>query len=179
MKRLIKGFRITEEILVGLLSFGGILPKPFESVHSYLNRSVIFPVPTKRSNYALGRLQKRGVVSISNISGKKHVSLTKKGVLEALAAKMRTVAPDRWDGKWRMVIWDIPEDASALRDKLRRLLKTLGFKKLQASVFVSPYAIDRAGVEYLQGTGLASYIRILRVDEVDDDKDLRQMFGIK
>jgi len=44
----------------------------------------------------------------------------------------------RWDGLWRMVVFDLPETKSAARKKLRRFLKDSGFGYLQNSVWISP-----------------------------------------
>ena len=41
-----------------------------------------------------------------------------------------------WDGKWRMVIFDIPESKRVVRDILRNRLKKWGFQKWQKSVWV-------------------------------------------
>ncbi|OGD57315.1 CRISPR-associated endonuclease Cas2 [Candidatus Berkelbacteria bacterium RBG_13_40_8] len=44
---------------------------------------------------------------------------------------------DKWDQKWRLVMFDIPETQRAIRDKLRRALSNLGLGILQASVWIS------------------------------------------
>ena len=43
-----------------------------------------------------------------------------------------------WDKKWRMVMYDVPEELHGARDQIRRLLKQLGFVQLQASVWIHP-----------------------------------------
>jgi len=45
----------------------------------------------------------------------------------------------KWDGKWRIVIFDISEKSRLLRNALRRKLKELGFGMLQQSIYISPY----------------------------------------
>jgi DNA-binding transcriptional regulator PaaX len=76
-----------------------------------------------------------------------------------------------------MVIFDIPQDASKERDQLRRLLLINDFCKLQASVYISPYPINREAIDYLKETGLIKYIRFARIDELDEDKDLKKKFN--
>jgi len=49
--------------------------------------------------------------------------------------------PNRWDNRWRLVLFDIPETHRATRDKLRRALSNLGMGILQASVWISPLDI--------------------------------------
>jgi DNA-binding transcriptional regulator PaaX len=50
--------------------------------------------------------------------------------------------PERWDGKWRLVIFDVPEKHKKARDALRRKLKDLSFVRLQDSAWVTPYPCD-------------------------------------
>jgi len=49
---------------------------------------------------------------------------------------------------------------------------------LQASVFISPHPLNREALIYLRQSGLMEFIRILRVDEMDNDKRLRKKFGL-
>lgn len=42
-----------------------------------------------------------------------------------------------WDGKWRIVVFDIPESKRLVRDILRSRLKLWGFKPWQKSVWAS------------------------------------------
>lgn len=48
-------------------------------------------------------------------------------------------AQSRWDGLWRIVGLDIPETKKSLRDTVRQLLKRLGFKLMQRSLWVIPW----------------------------------------
>lgn len=49
-----------------------------------------------------------------------------------------------WDGKWRMVVFDLPESQRALRQKLRRTLRAAHLGCLQQSVWVTPDHLDSA-----------------------------------
>lgn len=49
----------------------------------------------------------------------------------------------KWDKKWRLVMFEIPEKNRALRDKLRRALSGLGLGILQSSVWVSPQDVQK------------------------------------
>jgi len=65
--------------------------------------------------------------------------LTSKGLLLALGGSLPPERWDRgWDGKWRMAVFDLPEDRRALRNELRRQLRKARFGGLQGSVWVSP-----------------------------------------
>ncbi len=49
----------------------------------------------------------------------------------------------RWDGKWRVLIFDIPNTQKTARDMLRRRLCGMGFYPIQKSVFVCPFPCER------------------------------------
>ncbi|KKT78467.1 hypothetical protein A2W48_00545 [Candidatus Giovannonibacteria bacterium RIFCSPHIGHO2_12_44_12] len=71
------------------------------------------------------------------------VLLTSKGKARWLSYKLKNLKlkqSKKWDGKWRMVLFDIPEAKKKIRDALRRKLKEIGFLEFQKSVFVYPYA---------------------------------------
>lgn len=128
----------------------------------------------------LYKLKSRGLVREISKNGKHFMELTKKGQMETLFLKAYEGSNRKqdWDGKWRLAIFDIPEDTKDKREKLRRLLRQNGFVKLQASVFISPYQLNRAAVEYLKASGLIEFIRLARIDDLDDDKDLRKHFKL-
>ncbi len=118
-------------------------------------RSVKYPGSYNQYRQTAYHLRRKGYVKIViNPSGKRFLQLTQKGELELLMAKAWLRKVQVWDGKWRMVIFDIPEEANEKRDKLRRLLKSGGFFKLQASVYVNPYPLNREAIHYLKKTRL-------------------------
>lgn len=74
--------------------------------------------------------------------GSIRIVLTERGKKWALRFnidKMKIQKPVSWDGKWRIVFYDIPEKRKNIREALRNKLKELGFYELQKSVFVFPF----------------------------------------
>ena len=124
-------------------------------------------------------MRERGAIEFVKKGDRKYLKLTPKGELEVLLAKARSPKPLVWDGKWRVVVFDIPEDFKLERNRFRRLLMINNFKKLQHSVYVSPYPFNREAISYLKETGLIKFIRIMKVEEMDSDKDLKKKFNLK
>ncbi|MBI4999582.1 hypothetical protein HZB97_02320 [Candidatus Gottesmanbacteria bacterium] len=60
-----------------------------------------------------------------------------------------------WNGRWRAVIFDVPENQKATREKLRGKLKELGFGQLQKSVWITPYDFVQEMEEFLKASGLS------------------------
>lgn len=70
-----------------------------------------------------------------------------------------------WDKKWRLVVFDIPEEKRILRDHLRRYLKMLGFGKVQRSIWISPYNFIKEIKKYTDKLKLAGYVFQITADE--------------
>jgi len=86
----------------------------------------------------LYRLQQQGHLKMDNSGGKVKLSLTPKGRSIAEWAKIATLkmpAPPRWDGIWRIVIFDVPNAKSYNRLVFSKKLKELGFRMIQRSVW--------------------------------------------
>ena len=108
--------------------------------------------------------------------------ITPKGLKQAkefrlLEPKSVSIGED-WDGKWRFVIFDIPERLKSKRNTFRAFLKRKGFVRLQNSVFVCPEAdFDEINVLRFE-LGIEEYVNFIigESNSLDDDSLLRQKF---
>ena len=91
---------------------------------------------------ATTRLVRKGLIVYEETSRGKRLRITPEGkhILARLVPLNQLPSrPKRWDKKWRLVIFDVPESKRAVRDKIRGLLTTVGFLRLQNSVWVYPH----------------------------------------
>ena len=132
----------------------------------------------------VSRLKKQGWVVEAEKGGKKFLKLTRKGKVKTLLYKLQSLQMQeqkskRWDGKWRIAIFDIPEHKGrAQRHQIRRALCFAGFCYLQKSVNAYPYELPAELISFLKESGLFSFIRFLRVDKMDDQCDLKKKFKL-
>ena len=87
-----------------------------------------------------------------------------------------------WDGKWRVVSFDIPEAQRHIRDGLRRELKKLGFGLWQRSAWITPFDIAEELGSYLQKEGLSRAVQILvgeRFGELSDQDFASEIWPLK
>lgn len=109
------------------------------------------------------------------------ITLTERGKLRALRQRFDSMVipmPKHWDGRWRFVLFDIPEKSRLKRNIFRNKLQELGFKKVQQSLWVIPYPCkDEVDfiVEFLE---LRHYVRFLETITLSNDEDLRLHFKI-
>ncbi|MCP6719966.1 MAG: hypothetical protein KJI72_01390 [Patescibacteria group bacterium] len=84
--------------------------------------------------------------------------------------------PKRWDGKWRLISFDVPGGYSIKRDQLRALLKEFNFYPLQKSVWVCPSYVADEFWKLVTGYDLDKYCKVMLVDIVEGDKELKNHF---
>ena len=86
--------------------------------------------------------------------------------------------PKKWDGNWRVVIFDVPERIKKVREALRMHLRNLGFYELQKSVFVCPFPCAEEINQIIDFYNISEHVRILMAHSVDNEDELRDKFGI-
>lgn len=130
----------------------------------------------------ISNLKKCGYLKEERIKNKKKLYLTSKGRIEIIKniLKEKKNKKLRWDGKWRAIIFDIPELSKKDRDFLRRELYWMGFKELQKSVWVFPFDIEKELTTLLKlwKIEFSGDIRFLTIEKMDD-KDLREYFNLR
>jgi len=135
-----------------------------------------------RTRHIIDRFQKQKYVTVQeDKDGTITVKITKNGLVKALSYELNTLRikkPERWDGKWRAVVFDVPEKYHRLRDVFRMRIKQIGLYPLQESVYISPYpCFDQ--IEFLRELyGIAFTVRYLLVEKVEEDGFLRKYFGL-
>jgi len=112
-------------------------------------------------------LKRKNLIKIENLEGKKAIILTKRGIDKALKASFKMEKMQkRKDGKWVMLIFDIPERRRKLRDLLREILQNLGFKLYQKSVWISPYDVSEKVERAVQTYSLDEFVKVFLIEEV-------------
>ena len=166
----------------GVMTMAILVPKMTRLLKEFdrpaKNRTELY----RRVSQALARLEKAGLVSISGEWGKRNIVLTEKGkeiAEEAEFYEYRIAEQIFWDGKWRVLMFDIVERRRSVRDRLRHMLKNAGFVRLQDSVWVYPYPCDEfvALVRAHLKSGVGE-MRTLVADALESDKDLRRHFKL-
>ena len=86
--------------------------------------------------------------------------------------------PRRWDGKWRLVIFDIKEEHKYLRQKVRNLVSQFGFQRLQDSVWVYPYDAEEVIALLKANLKIGAEVLYVIADAIEYDKLLREQFDL-
>jgi len=116
------------------------------------------------------QLEKRGYLERYKHKDLEYLRISDKGE-SAISTQKKEI-----DGKWRMIIFDIPESKRAVRDYLRTKLKHLGFKKWQNSIWVTAYKLPTDVEEELLILSDKFFIRLITIDKINNDSDLKKLF---
>lgn len=115
---------------------------------------------------AIKRLREGGLIEFID-DEKLLIRLTDLGKDQAFWAAMKMDHSSKWDGKWRLVIWDIPEKRRAARDLLRSRLKELGFRHWQKSVWATKKNCTKPLRDFIRKVGIADWVRVIESDNVE------------
>lgn len=121
------------------------------------------------------RLKKQEMINMQEVAdGKISITITDKGrkrLLEYDFENLEIKHKSR-DGKWRLVIFDIPEDKKNARDVFRRKLLQLDFIRFQDSVFASAYPC-RMEVDFLcHFLGISDFVTVVSLNKIERGEQL-------
>ena len=166
---------------VGILSIAVLAPNALQILKPFLKKKKKYNLKYYLNQKAK-KLIKDGFIKVDVENGKPFLSLTKKG--ERKLHYYEIIQKDnknnnKWDGKWRVVIFDVWENIRSKRNLLRNEIKDFGFIQLQRSVWIYPYECAEF-IELLKiDLSFGKNIRYMIVDKLDYDEKLRKYFNLK
>lgn len=132
---------------------------------------------------AFYRLRKQGYLAFAFKNHQLYISLTEEGKKRAGRFQIDSLSikkPVKWDKKWRLVIFDIPDKFRVKREAFRGKLREIGLYQLQRSVWIHPYDC-RDEIELLRDFfGLSKdQIRLIVAGEIEDDTRFKEVFKLR
>lgn len=169
---------VTGSVITAGLALPGLLVGLDKPLHAYLNRldkrardrefrRIVYYMKSRkfvRGDYEYGlQITKKGRQRLAALD------------LDGLEIK----PPKRWDGKWRLILYDIPESHKRARNLFARRLYSLGLYQLQRSAWIHPFPC-RSEIESLASAySIDTYISYLETGHIDNQQTLLKHFAIK
>lgn len=148
-----------EKALEGYIQFEDFAYNPHKYLYGYpknLNKSSLLRI--------IRRLRQNGLIELSN-NENIEIKLTDKGRDRAVWERIKQ-EESKWDGKWRLVIFDIPEKRRQARDILRSKLKEWGFVPWQKSVWACKKDCTQPLRNFITQIGIEDWVMVLESDNV-------------
>lgn len=149
-----------------------ILGKPMDKLFDKLDE--------RQKQRALSRLRSymktRGLVRGDYDHG---ITLTKKALkrLEDYKFQNMTIeVPEKWDCKWRIVMFDIPETNRQSRVGFTNKIQSMGFQLLQQSVWLYPFECREVIFVASDYYGVKRWVTYIETEHIDNEIQLRRRF---
>lgn len=131
----------------------------------------------------LSYMQRKSLINYREIAdGNLEIKISAKGkkrISKVEFDDMQIPKQERWDGKWRLVMFDIPEHYRKSRSALSRKLRLMGFHQLQKSAWIYPYPCQKE-VEIVRQVFSVSLDEIVLAEVVSIDQKgvLKKKFNL-
>ena len=139
-----------------------------------------------KTSYALSRaiknLVEAGYAEMHDSGQQNYVRLTKAGKLKLDKISLEgsdALVPATWDGFWRIIILDIPEDRKSEREALRYLLKKANFACIKNTVWISPLPYEHLFINIKKDLGLSTELMIIVTDKLDAETNAAFLAAVK
>lgn len=186
-----RGKESTQAIIDGILRFvaaGGFVaaamvapnsPKIFEKPLDMIMNTLDKRAQSREINRVLRYMKQRGLIQYQSNDYENGIVLTKTGKEQLRKRDFETLSiqkPTKWDNKWRLVFFDIPEQTRDRRVLLTQKLRLLGFQKLQQSIWVHPFPCRDVIEAVTETIDIRKFVTYIEISEIDGDKHLRERF---
>jgi len=170
-----------QKLILETVKFAGLLSVSLVAPNVIGAMGKLDIISTKRQsevvNSSASTLAKKGLLKFNG----KFYELTAEGEKKLRELELRGYRlkrPKRWDRKWRVIIFDIPEKKRKARDRIRHLFISAGLYRLQDSVWVYPYDCEDIIGLLKTDFGVGKDVLYMIVDEIESDRHLREEFSL-
>lgn len=176
---------VAKDILAALIITGAVTiaaTSPYFIINIVKGLTGLKKHPNKRVYNAFYNLMEQGLINFYEKNNQIYISLTKNGKQKAgwmQIDDLKIKKPKKWDGRWRLVMFDISNMKKIYREALRGKLKELGFCLFQKSVWIIPYDCTKEIKILKEFFGLKdSEFRFVLAGSIGDDGELKKIFGL-
>ena len=174
---------LVKEILKGL-AIGGVIIASF-ALPNMAQILSLFGASNSKDRYRINRaiqaLKDKRLVNIYEKDGKDVIEITENGNKRVLAYtidEIKITRPKKWDGFWRVIVFDIPEKFKTARRALSAKLNDMEIYPLQKSVFICPFeCIDE--IDFIgEFFNVRKYVKCILAKKIDDEEFLKRHYNL-
>ena len=167
--------------LLGLITItGAMAPNIFQALNK--NKFTKRKYDKKFSKAAHYLKERKLIIIKENPDGSMKVELSKNGkkkILEYDLEKIKIEPMKKWDGKWRFVMFDIPDKFKNRSNTLRDKLKELGLYQFQKSVWIYPYPLENEIEFIIKVFEVKPFVKLGEITEIDGETKLKNKYNLK
>ncbi|KKW24127.1 MAG: hypothetical protein UY70_C0012G0011 [Candidatus Kaiserbacteria bacterium GW2011_GWB1_52_6] len=165
---------------VGLMSVAMVAPNIFQVLPIVMGKERY--KLTFRAHTALQRLAIKGHIRFVERNGVRYAAITEKGrsalILEQARLSHMAGKKRKWDSRYRVVAFDVPEKRRNIRDRLRNTMSDLGFLQLQKSMWIYPYDCEDLVALVKADLRIGKDVLYMIVDSIENDRWIKEHFKL-
>lgn len=155
--------------------FGAIL-KMIEEIKGY-------KVPEKKVKRVLANLEKKEILHIEADDDKAIVYIKDRFNPVIITYSLQSLMDfkkkeKKWNGRWFLVFFDVPESQRNKRNYLRKFLTKLGFYPYQKSVYIFPYECEQEINLIKKIVEGAKYMKYIVANKIEDEERIKTFFKL-
>ncbi|MEK7495602.1 MAG: hypothetical protein AAB788_03725 [Patescibacteria group bacterium] len=176
--------------IIGLTLISGgnplrpIIPLAIKEIINSLKEVKNINIKEEKIRKSLEKLESNEIIDIDEKDGKIFVKLKDKNNLTVIKYSTRALLnfkkkEKKWNKKWFLVFFDVPEIQKNKRNYLRRFLIYIGFHQYQKSIYIFPYECEKEILLIKKIVEGAKYIRYIVAEKIEDEKTVKSFFKLK
>ena len=132
----------------------------------------------------LKSLEKKEILDLQEKEGKVTVYLKNENHPKIVEYSIKSlldfkVKEKKWNGKWFLVFFDVPETQRNKRNYLRKFLVKLGFYQYQKSVYLFPYECEKEVELIKKIVEGAKYMKYIIAEKIEDELKAKEYFKLQ
>jgi len=178
---------ILEIIGLTLISGGNplrpIIPLAIKEIIKTLKEVKNLNIEEKKIKKSLESLEKNEIINLEEKGGNIFVKLKDKNNLTVIKYSTKALLDfkkkeKKWNGKWFLVFFDVPEIQRNKRNYLRKFLVDIGFYQYQKSIYIFPYECEKEIILIKKIVEGAKYMKYLVAEKIEDEKLIKSFFKL-
>lgn len=179
---------ILEIIGLTLVSGGGhpmrpILPLAIKEIIKTLKEVKNLKVEEEKIKKSLKSLEKKEIINLEEKGNEIFVRLKDKNNLIVIKYSTKALLDfkkkeKKWNGKWFLVFFDVPEIQRNKRNYLRKFLIDIGFYRYQQSIYIFPYECEKEIILIKKIVEGAKYMKYIVADKIEDESIIKTFFKL-
>ena len=144
---------------------------PFGRSEKYLEKILNKNLSDSSSYY---RIKKEKVFSVD--SSKIKIDLNSPWWQEYLNYRFRFfIAPSKWNHKWTVIIYDVPETERPARDNFRNVVEKIGFRCWQRSVWLTVNPVKKLLIDLIENWELDKFVTVFTAETLFAKNDIKMI----
>ena len=172
--------------ILAILAIGISIPAvaliaPNAPIAVYYIRKIIRRLKTDKKGFikSIKALKKQNLITIKHKGDNAVIEITEKGKKKILSYSIDLIQLPKklkWDGYWRVIIFDIPNKLNQARRALSSTLRNLKCYQLQKSVYIYPFEI-KDEIDFISSLfGVYEYIVYIKAKEIEGEEIVYEYF---